>query len=140
MKKLNLEFGDIVWTKFKGEDHIQNGIRPSVIVQNNKGNRFSTTLQVIPLTSRLDKAKLPTHAMIPGNQTTGLRKTSIAQCEGARLISNGDVLNKIGRADRASMKEIARGWLVNNPLLIFFKAEELIELQKNLIESNKNYN
>ena len=140
MKKLRLEFGDIVWAKLNGEDHVQNGTRPSVIVQNNKGNHYGTTTQVSPLTSKLDKAKLPTHAVVPKSQLTGLKKTSIAQCEGARLVSQFDILGKIGKLNAEHMKEIAECWLVNNPLLIFFTGEELIQLQKRLIQSNKIYN
>lgn len=140
MKKLDLQLGDIIWTNFRGKDHIQNGIRPSVVVQNNRGNHFSTTVQVVPLTSRLDKTKLPTHTIIPNNQTTGLKKKSVAQCEGSRLISKSDVLGQIGRMDFHSMKEVAKCWLINNPLLIFFTAEELGELREKLIEDNKTYN
>ena len=33
----------------------QGGIRPAVIVQNNKGNKFSPTVLVIPMTSEIKK-------------------------------------------------------------------------------------
>ena len=80
-----LEIGDIFWTKFTGTDHIQDGVRPAIVIQNNKGNTFSPTTHVVPLTSRLNKAKLPTHTIVESNEMTGLNKDSIAQCEGSRL-------------------------------------------------------
>ena len=39
----------------------QGGIRPVLIVQNDVGNRFSPTVIAAAITSRHDKAKLPTH-------------------------------------------------------------------------------
>ena len=56
----------------------QGGERPVVILQNNKGNRFSPTVIVAPLTTSLIKAPLPTHVEI---HTEGLRCTSIALLE-----------------------------------------------------------
>ena len=42
----------------------QGGIRPVVIVQNNKGNRFSPTVIVAAITSSKTKPNLPTHIRI----------------------------------------------------------------------------
>ena len=39
----------------------QGGIRPVLIVQNEIGNRHSPTVIAAAITSRLDKARLPTH-------------------------------------------------------------------------------
>lgn len=137
MRKLEIKIGDIVWVRFKGENHIQNGVRPAIVVQNNKGNCFSPTIQVVPLTSKLNKAKLPTHTIIESNVTTGLTKKSIAQCEGARLISKTDIIGKIGKADNETMKRISKCWLTNNPLLIYFTGSELLDLKNELCLNNK---
>ncbi len=43
----------------------QNGTRPVVVVQNNKGNKYSPTILVAPITSKLNlKANIPTHIII----------------------------------------------------------------------------
>ena len=42
----------------------QGGIRPVLIVQNEIGNRHSPTVIAAAITSRLDKARLPTHINI----------------------------------------------------------------------------
>ena len=39
----------------------QGGIRPVLIIQNDTGNRHSPTVIVAAITSRMTKAKLPTH-------------------------------------------------------------------------------
>lgn len=42
----------------------QGGVRPVLIVQNEIGNRHSPTVIAAAITSRLDKARLPTHINI----------------------------------------------------------------------------
>ena len=39
----------------------QGGIRPVVVIQNNTGNHYSPTTIVAAITSKDDKAKVPTH-------------------------------------------------------------------------------
>ena len=57
--------------------HVQGGIRPVVLLQNNVGNFFSPTLVVVPITSRvMKKPTMPTHYYI--SQTQGLRSDGIA--------------------------------------------------------------
>lgn len=43
--------------------HVQSGVRPCVIVSNNKGNKFSPTLIIVPITTKTKKS-LPTHLKI----------------------------------------------------------------------------
>ena len=42
----------------------QGGIRPVLVLQNNKGNKFSTTVIVAPISSKLTKNPIPTHVII----------------------------------------------------------------------------
>ena len=39
----------------------QGGIRPVLIVQNDVGNKYSPTVIVAAITSKINKAKMPTH-------------------------------------------------------------------------------
>ena len=39
----------------------QGGIRPVLIIQNDVGNKYSPTVIAAAVTSRINKAKLPTH-------------------------------------------------------------------------------
>ena len=56
----------------------QGGIRPVLIVQNEIGNRHSPTVIAAAITSRLDKARLPTHINIRAADT-GLAKDSVVR-------------------------------------------------------------
>ena len=62
----------IVNLPIQTENSIQGGERPCVIVSNNRGNRYSPNVTIIPLTSR-DKKVLPTHVTIKSyNNSTAL--------------------------------------------------------------------
>lgn len=50
----------------KANGSVQSGIRPMVIIQNNLGNRFSTTYIGVPITSKVNKRNLPTHKVLSG--------------------------------------------------------------------------
>ena len=45
----------------------QGGIRPVLIIQNNVGNRHSPTVICAAITSKMNKAKLPTHIELRTN-------------------------------------------------------------------------
>ncbi len=64
----------------------QGGIRPVLIVQNEIGNRHSPTVIAAAITSRLDKARLPTHINIPG----GRYRPCQGQCGAAEQIRTLD--------------------------------------------------
>ena len=61
----------------------QAGVRPVVILQNEKGNRYSKTVIVAPISSQLDKPPLPTHVKIPNIL---LERTSMILLEQLRTI------------------------------------------------------
>lgn len=125
MKKNCLRTGDVVWVKLYSDGkHVQSGVRPAVIIQNNKGNYYSPTIQVVPLTSRKTKSKLPTHVEIPA-LTAGLSKDSIAQCEGARPVSKSDILGFIGVMPRKYMGEISKAILISTPIIQYMSLENL---------------
>ena len=46
----------------------QGGVRPVLIIQNNIGNRHSPTVICAAITSRMNKAKLPTHVEIDASR------------------------------------------------------------------------
>lgn len=53
---MKIKRGDIVLVDLGiHENSIQSGIRPCVIVSNDKANRYSPVFTVVPLTSRLNK-------------------------------------------------------------------------------------
>ena len=83
----------------------QGGIRPVLIVQNEIGNRHSPTVIAAAITSRLDKARLPTHINIRA-EDTGLAKDSVVLLEQIRTIDKKRLKERMGRLDDTSMAEI----------------------------------
>lgn len=63
----------------------QGGIRPVLIIQNNVGNRHSPTVICAAITSKMNKAKLPTHIEINA-ELYGIEKDSVILLEQLRTI------------------------------------------------------
>ena len=76
-------------------DSEQGGVRPVIVVQNDVGNKYSPTIIVAPVTSQMNKAKLPTHVKLKGNKY-GLPKNSVALMEQLRTIDKKRLREKIG--------------------------------------------
>ena len=81
----------------------QGGIRPVVIVQNDMGNRYSPTIIVVPITTRLNKRNLPTHTKI---NNSSLLKESIALMEQIRTIDKSRLIEFIGVLNESEMNRI----------------------------------
>lgn len=98
MVKQNLKQFDVVLVDFGSEtfDSEQSGIRPAVVVQNDKGNSFSPCTLVIPMTSKNKKLSQPTHALIRKNQYNGLLKDSVLLGECLRQVSQKRIMSIIG--------------------------------------------
>lgn len=125
MKRYNI--GEIYWVNFAKNQHIQGGWHPAVIVQNNVGNRYSPTISVVPITSKV-KSDLPTHVKIKAGMF-GLPKPSTIQCEGQRPVNKSDIGEYIGEINASTMKKIAKACLINTPMLNFLNAVDIERLQ-----------
>ena len=79
--------------------HVQGGVRPVVLLQNNVGNIFSPTLVIVPITSKIwKKPDQPTHYYI--HKTQGLASDSIALGEQITTIDKRQCLRYLGRLSR----------------------------------------
>ncbi len=90
--------GDIYFVNF-GEKtgSEQGGVRPALVVSNNKANKYSPVVTVIPLSSRVWKKKyLPTHVQIPLGKGVGLDKPSMALAEQVETLDKARLGEKIG--------------------------------------------
>lgn len=74
--------------------HIQGGTRPVVVVQNDHGNRFASTLIVVPLTSEIKKPNLPTHYIL--RHQRGLEKPCMTLAEQIQTISKSQIVRYLG--------------------------------------------
>lgn len=90
----------------------QGGIRPVVILQNDIGNRFSQTTIVAIITSKLSKAKLPTHIDIDSEQY-GLNKKSTILVEQIRTIDKRRIKEKLCKLNQEDIKKIDKAILIS---------------------------
>lgn len=75
----------VVWVELNGMGNEQKGNRPAIVIQNDTGNKHSSTLIVAPLQLK-KKKRLPTHVEIPGNLISPTFKDSIALMEQVRVV------------------------------------------------------
>ena len=72
--------GDIYFCDFIEQGgSVQSGLRPALIIQNNMGNKYSSTLIVSPITSIVKKKDQPTHVYL--NKNFGLNEESMVMLE-----------------------------------------------------------
>ena len=87
------------------EGSIQSGYRPVFILSNDKNNTYSTTLNIIPITSKMNKAKLPTHVEIDASRYQ-LVKDSVILLEQVRTIDKKRLKEKMGHLDDGTMAHV----------------------------------
>ena len=80
-------------------------MRPVLIVQNEIGNRHSPTVIAAAITSRLDKARLPTHINIRAADT-GLAKDSVVLLEQIRTLDKHRLRERAGQITPADQKRV----------------------------------
>ncbi|MGM9551332.1 MAG: type II toxin-antitoxin system PemK/MazF family toxin [Clostridia bacterium] len=83
----------------------QGGTRPVLVVQNDVGNKYSPTVIAAAITSKINKAKLPTHIEIDAARY-GLSKDSVILLEQVRTIDKKRLREKIGRLDDVQMIKV----------------------------------
>ncbi len=83
----------------------QGGIRPVLIIQNDMGNRHSPTVICSAITSRTNKAKLPTHVEL-SSKKYHLLKDSVILLEQIRTIDKSRLREKVCHLDSEIMLRI----------------------------------
>lgn len=109
MKNKEIKRGDIFYADLSpvvGSE--QGGQRPVLIVQNNTGNHFSTTVIVAPITTQSQKRPLPTHAKLT-SKVTGIPRNSVVLLEQIRTVDKQRLMDQIDHLDDQLMKEVDRG-------------------------------
>ena len=81
----------------------QGGTRPVVIVQNDKGNRYSKTVIVAQVSKQMSKPPIPTHVIFSAAQ---LSHVSMILCEQLRTIDKSRLLQWICRLDEQTLERV----------------------------------
>ena len=90
----------------------QGGVRPVLIIQNDVGNRHSPTIICAAITSRLNKANLPTHIELRAGKHD-MVKDSVILLEQLRTIDKQRLKDKVCHLDEDIMKKVNRGLMIS---------------------------
>ena len=90
----------------------QGGIRPVLIVQNDIGNKHSPTVICVAITSKMNKAKLPTHIELSASEY-GVIKDSVILLEQIRTIDKSRLKEKVCHLDRSILEKIDKALLIS---------------------------
>ncbi|SFR75285.1 type II toxin-antitoxin system PemK/MazF family toxin [Anaeromicropila populeti] len=90
----------------------QGGVRPVLIIQNDTGNRHSPTVICAAITSKMNKAKLPTHVELNAEKY-GIVKDSVILLEQVRTIDKSRLKEKVCHLDDDIMEKIEKALLVS---------------------------
>ena len=105
---MNIRRGDIFYADLRpviGSE--QGGIRPVLIIQNDVGNRHSPTVICAAITSKMNKAKLPTHIEIDASSYDIVRD-SVILLEQLRTIATQRLKDKVCHLDERILSQVNR--------------------------------
>lgn len=108
MNMCDVARGDIIFVTLNGDGSMQRGDRPCLVVSNDSCNKYSPVIQVVTLTTKMNKKPLPTHKLIEkgiGN----LKTASVALCETVTSLPKQNIKFKIGSLDYKTMEQINDG-------------------------------
>lgn len=125
-KKMIIKRGQI-WIAnlniLKNKNSIQQGIRPIVIVSNEKCNIHSSVITVVPLTTKNKNSYLPTHVTIP--KYLGLKSKSVALTEQIMSLDVQQLIKPVGQCSDDIMDKIENALLIQIDIDINKKYEKL---------------
>ena len=110
---MNIRRGDIYYADLRpvvGSE--QGGIRPVLIIQNDIGNKHSPTVICAAITSKMNKAKLPTHIEINASAYDIVRD-SVILLEQLRTIDKKRLKEKVAECTLDEMQEIDRRLIIS---------------------------
>lgn len=90
----------------------QGGIRPILIIQNDTGNKYSPTIIAAAITSKINKAKLPTHIELSAHEF-GLVKDSVILLEQIRTLDKRRLKERIGELAPVTMSKVNTALLIS---------------------------
>ncbi|MBR1703334.1 MAG: type II toxin-antitoxin system PemK/MazF family toxin [Lachnospiraceae bacterium] len=90
----------------------QGGIRPVLIIQNDVGNRHSPTVICAAITSKMNKAKLPTHIELRADRYD-MDKDSVVLLEQLRTIDKKRLKDKVCHLDGEVMLRVNHALMIS---------------------------
>lgn len=97
---------------------VQNGYRPVFVLSNDKNNTYSPTLNVIPLTAKMNKRQLPIHVELWNYRKYGLARPSTMLIEQITTVPIICMERRIGNVDDTNvLKSIWEAINIQFPIL-----------------------
>lgn len=90
----------------------QGGVRPVLIIQNDVGNKHSPTVICAAITSKMNKAKLPTHVELD-TRRCDMVKDSVILLEQLRTIDKQRLKEKICHIDNELQQKVDHALMVS---------------------------
>ncbi|MBE5926677.1 MAG: type II toxin-antitoxin system PemK/MazF family toxin [Lachnospiraceae bacterium] len=110
---MNIKRGDIFYADLRpviGSE--QGGVRPVLVIQNDTGNKHSPTVIVAAITSKMNKAKLPTHIELDSKKCD-IVKDSVILLEQLRTIDKKRLKDKVCHIDESIIKKVNKALLIS---------------------------
>lgn len=130
-----IKHGDIRYCYLPQIDNssVQYGLKACIIIQNDIGNYHSDCVNVIPITSKIKKMKLPCHILVRGD------RLSVVLTEQIRTIPKKRVLNEapITKLSPHDMERVKKAMLIQFGFMKIPRGKELYDFQH---DYDKNYN
>lgn len=110
--------GNIYYADLPYLENVQSGKRPVIVTQNNTGNKHASFVHVIPLTTRVNKARhMPTHIILSPSDSNGLTKESVAIIENMRPVSKDRLGKHVGRLCSEELSRIGDAMRIQFPFM-----------------------
>lgn len=81
----------------------QGGVRPVLVIQNDKGNIHAPTVIIAPISSKMHKSRFPTHVNLDC-----LQRSSFVELEQIRTIDKRRLGRHLGRIDEITQERVNR--------------------------------
>jgi mRNA interferase MazF len=83
----------------------QAGTRPVLVFQNNSLNKVGNTVVIIPFTTNLRRARLPSCILVPVGEG-GLQRDSVALCHQIRVLDKSGLIARWGSLSRIRLDQV----------------------------------
>lgn len=112
-------FGEIWMAHLNEIGSVQGGYRPVFIVSNDLNNEYSPTVNIIPLTSRVNKRNLPVHVYLGKYEAYGLKVPSTMLIEQIATVNVESLDRKIGCvSDAQTLLSIQNAMAIQFPVFL----------------------
>lgn len=118
MTILEIKRGDIFYADLSpvvGSE--QGGVRPVLVLQNDVGNKYSPTVIVSAITSKITKAKIPTHVELH-KEDANLACDSVVLLEQIRTIDKHRLTNYVGSISKEILDKVSDALLISLGFII----------------------